>query len=169
MSRKWCRRTYSFQGRRMTTSTAAATSSGRQRRQAAAKSPASAAATKSVPSFFVNSTPAKQSVATASAQRSSDSNQRAAAATPTANTSASGRAADAVSNWSKTAGANAIAPSSGQSRSACTRPEDCPERRERGHEEEQELDVEQASIERAHRAEVDRLERRQPQRVVEVR
>jgi hypothetical protein len=45
------------------------------------------------PSFFISNAPAKQNVATASAQRSFASSQRPEAATPTQKTSASGRSA----------------------------------------------------------------------------
>ena len=85
-------------------STAPATASGRQRLGAATNSPANAARTKSEPSFFASRAPAKQSAATASAQRSFVRSQRPAAAAPMAKISVSGMSAYAVSRAQSRAG-----------------------------------------------------------------
>jgi len=75
-----------------------------------------------------------------------------------------------VKSWSNTAGASAIEKRESQSTTAGTTvAQQCEECGKCCDEEEEELHVNQACVEGPHRAKGDRFERRQQQRVVEVR
>ena len=158
------------QGASKSRSTAAATATARRRRWAATKSATKTARTKSEPSFFSSKAPAKQKVG------KSQGPALVRDEPPAGRCDTDGehegqrqirvRGQQLVEDRRREGDREQRQP---QDEGMGSVPEQRKQRQQRGHQEEQELDVQETCVERAHRAKVDRFERRQQQRVVEIR